>query len=256
MSLRQGTAGFSRLEIPHESIPSAAIPSFGCLVSVKMRARGFLFSLVLTEVWGLGRQSQVRTGTQNSDQMLRFCPPMRWSNTGKCCPERLWTLHPWEYSEFNWVWWPEQISDQVTSRNPSQPELFSELFCLIEVTCHLPDTKGLRWAKDIKKVNNFSYEIYENRSESQGKSICVRYKITNRDLSLPSAISQFSFLWFIRTVEKKKEIYLLEEDKFFSWCCLSEQNNLKSHELRPSHALFVLYLSEFLDHLITDILKS
>lgn len=48
MSLRQGTAGFPRLEIPYESFLSAALTSFGCLVSVtlKMWPRVFVFSYV------------------------------------------------------------------------------------------------------------------------------------------------------------------------------------------------------------------
>lgn len=66
------------------------------------------------------------------------------------------------------------------------------------------------------------------KSESQGKSICgdTRSQIETCLYHQPYPII------FIPLVDQdcggKKT--LLEEDKFFSWCCLSEQNNPKAHQ--------------------------
>lgn len=53
------------------------------------------------------------------------------------------------------------------------------------------------------------------KSESQGKSICVRYKITNRDLSLPPTISHYfhsfgrSGLWGEKNFIRRGQFFLM-----------------------------------------------
>lgn len=224
MSLRQGTAGFPRLEIPHESFPSAALASFGCLASValKMWPRVFLFSLVLTEVWGLGRQTCHNRDTKSWSNVFSPCEVIKYRQmlpreaVGSLSLEVL-------KIQLNMMIWAEIGSGDLLKSFP----VWVVLWILVSYKGDRPSSwhkrtltsKGHKESKQLLISN-----LGKLKSESQGKSFCVRYKITSRDLSLPPTISQYShsFGWSELSVGGGRrgrsllEVYLLEEDKL---CC-------------------------------------
>lgn len=78
------------------------------------------------------------------DPRKSFFPLWGWLSSGRGCPGRLWTLHPWRYSIpnwskpwlicCNWCCFGQGIGLENT-RNPSRAKLYSDFVKLIFIVC-------------------------------------------------------------------------------------------------------------------------
>lgn len=164
------------------------LPCFSLTRSV---ALGFLFSLTLAEVCRV-RQRDNRHKLQEGkfwSDFVGFFPHHEGGET--LAKIARWgcglsilggtqnsTEHGPQQPEVSWPW-SEQRSDQVTSKNSFQPELFSDSLGLVEMTCHLPGTErtlmGTGHEERKQLLMGFQgWNVGKIRSESQGKSIWVR----------------------------------------------------------------------------------
>lgn len=74
------------------------------------------------------RKTQVKLTEGSSDSILgKLCSALGQSNTGKSCPEQLWSLHRWRYSKFrsNWATWT--VLSQITHTGPFKSKLLYDV---------------------------------------------------------------------------------------------------------------------------------